>query len=392
MLQTKKSQSFERITEFEGLRAVLAWWVFLGHALVFSGFTDPNSLPIFGSWLLGNGYAVDIFIILSGFVIFLLLDTNPDKSYCKFMIERFFRVYPVFIIALLIGIASLPLESAVFAHAKWSDPIINTIHLRIIENGNSNFIAHLISHIFLIHGMIPDQLLPDSSLTFISQSWSLSLEWQFYLIAPLLIIVIRSTHSLWLSLSFLILTIISRTLFSQFSFGFGSFLPMKIEFFVVGIFSYYFYKFTQEKTYSGNIMPLALLMATIGISLLIYFPDKIVSSRAIPIAIWMIVLSAAITRSTKSKLKLFGLISNFLNQAFLQNLGKISYSVYLIHLLIIYPLLWLIMMAFSDANKIVVLLVLLLFGITITTIVSFALYEIVEKPCISFGKKLSKHT
>ncbi|MGA7936760.1 MAG: acyltransferase family protein, partial [Kovacikia sp.] len=111
MLQKTKGLTFRRITEFEGLRALLAWWFFLGHALVFSGFTDSKSLPIFASWLLENGYAVDVFIILSGFVIFLLLDTNPHKSYAQFIVERLFRIYPIFLVALLVGVALTPLQA-----------------------------------------------------------------------------------------------------------------------------------------------------------------------------------------------------------------------------------------------------------------------------------------
>jgi peptidoglycan/LPS O-acetylase OafA/YrhL len=392
MLQPPKNLNFGRITEFEGLRALLAWWVFVGHALVFSGFTTSSSLPIFVSWLLENGYAVDVFIILSGFVIFLLLDTNLNKSYAQFMIERFFRIYPIYIIALLFGIASLTIQSDVFTNASWNDPTISNIHLRIISNGNNNFISHLISHVFLIHGMIPDQLLADSSLTFISQSWSLSLEWQFYLIAPLLIILLRNSNSLWISLLLLTVTVLSRILFSKFSFGFGAFLPIKMEFFVVGILSYYFYRFTQssKRFASVNTLLLLLLSAIIGIISLSFFPSKIVSGRAIPIAIWLLVLSAAIARSKNSKFKIFCLISDFLNHPFLQYLGKFSYSTYLFHLLIIYPLLWFVMVVSPNADKSIVLLVLLLLGTVSTIVVSLTTYRFLEKPFISFGKRLSE--
>lgn len=388
MLQKTKELTFYRITEFEGLRALLAWWVFFGHALVFSGFTDSKSLPFFIRGLLANGYAVDIFIILSGFVIFLLLDRNSDKSYIQFMTERLFRIYPIFIISLVVGIALVPLETNVFTHATWNDLNISSIHLRIIENGYNYFPYQLISHLTLLHGVIPDQILPDSSLTFIHQAWSLSLEWQFYLIAPLLITIFRKSSSIWIYFILLILAILLRKIFSHFSYGFGAFLPIKMEFFAIGILSYYFCKQVQEKSFKINlniILPASILVMI----LLALSPYKEIVSRAVPCSIWLIALSASIVRIEKLNTKGLLLVSRFLNHPILQDLGRFSYSTYLIHTLIIYFLMWLTFVVSPDANRIIVLLVQVLVGATVTVIVSFGLYRFVEKPFIYLGKQVS---
>ncbi|MST94839.1 MAG: acyltransferase, partial [Pedosphaera sp.] len=45
------------------------------------------------------GMAVDIFLILSGFVIFNLLDRG--ETYGVFITRRFFRLFPAFLLSLV---------------------------------------------------------------------------------------------------------------------------------------------------------------------------------------------------------------------------------------------------------------------------------------------------
>ena len=47
------------------------------------------------------------------------------------------------------------------------------------------------AHIFLLQGLIPNNVLSESEYMFLGPAWSLSLEWQFYLVAPLLLFLLR---------------------------------------------------------------------------------------------------------------------------------------------------------------------------------------------------------
>ncbi len=99
-----------KITELEGLRGLLAWWVVASHLLYFSGFYDTKLGGVLG--LISRGHeAVDGFIILSGFVIFLLLDKGRN-SYGVFLFRRFFRLFPVFILCFLAAVLVAPLAPA----------------------------------------------------------------------------------------------------------------------------------------------------------------------------------------------------------------------------------------------------------------------------------------
>ncbi|MBC4671612.1 acyltransferase [Klebsiella quasipneumoniae] len=81
------------IRELEGLRGIMALWVVFGHSLAslpaFSTRIPPTAL---------NSYAVDVFIILSGFVIFFMLD-NKKQVYSDYITQRFFRIFPIYIFA-----------------------------------------------------------------------------------------------------------------------------------------------------------------------------------------------------------------------------------------------------------------------------------------------------
>src|SRR3954471_23741358 len=88
----------ERVTELEGLRGLLAWWVVAGHLLVVAGIPGA-ALPLPFRILLRGDIPVDVFIILSGFVIFMLLDKGRD-TFPSFITRRFFRLFPTYLCCL----------------------------------------------------------------------------------------------------------------------------------------------------------------------------------------------------------------------------------------------------------------------------------------------------
>ena len=56
-------------------------------------------------------------------------------------------------------------------------------------------VVHGLLHVLLLQGLTPDSWLPFSSSALLGPAWSLSLEWQFYLVAPLLIGALRRPAS-----------------------------------------------------------------------------------------------------------------------------------------------------------------------------------------------------
>ncbi|MEQ9316153.1 MAG: acyltransferase, partial [Henriciella sp.] len=167
----------ERFDRLEGLRAPLAWWVFLAHTMQWSelsraefpSFLKPMYLgivPVFG------------FMVLSGFVITHLL-THKKENYLPYITRRYFRLAPLIILSVLIAYLTQDLvKQGVF----WP---------------NGKVEERIALQVSLFHGAMPDSFLPRASRMFSGPGWSVSLEWQFYLIAPALFFCLRRGGS-WL--------------------------------------------------------------------------------------------------------------------------------------------------------------------------------------------------
>ena len=163
-----------RFVAIEGLRAWLAWAVVLDHVANWSGFRG-----LLGELLRHFGYtSVMIFVVVSGVVITNLIIERPEP-YRHYLLRRFMRLYPLFVVACILGyfVYPLPLQAPGF------DLEYTTELQGIIASEAAHFWGHLAAHAAMLHGAIPHNLLPFSELTFSMFAWSVSLEWQFYLIA-----------------------------------------------------------------------------------------------------------------------------------------------------------------------------------------------------------------
>lgn len=81
----------QKIFSLQYLRASAAFWVFLTHELQQCD-VRPNGVFWAGQW------GVDIFFLLSGFIIFLT--TKEGSSWVNFCIKRVFRIYPAYLFIL----------------------------------------------------------------------------------------------------------------------------------------------------------------------------------------------------------------------------------------------------------------------------------------------------
>lgn len=81
----------QKIYSLQYLRAFAALWVFLTHVLQICE-VRPNSFFWAGQW------GVDIFFLLSGFIIYLT--TKEGNSCMSFCIKRIFRIYPAYLFIL----------------------------------------------------------------------------------------------------------------------------------------------------------------------------------------------------------------------------------------------------------------------------------------------------
>ncbi len=167
----------KRLTSLDGLRGLLAVYVLLGHMAPFA------SLPAWIQTAVSHGgAAVDVFFMLSGLVI--------TQSMCSagglarpFLIARTVRIFPVFLAAFALAVALEP-ASCGFEHMPWVSPT-DTAHAICGSYWPDTWLPEIAAHLTMMHGLFPYAVLPHVWVSFLGSAWSLSTEWQFYILALL---------------------------------------------------------------------------------------------------------------------------------------------------------------------------------------------------------------
>lgn len=90
----------ERLNSIQAMRGVAALLVVLYHARDYLNGEMPHEKV--GDFLFGYGYiGVDLFFIISGFIITYVTYNNKRDGGLSYITKRFFKIYPPFIVALL---------------------------------------------------------------------------------------------------------------------------------------------------------------------------------------------------------------------------------------------------------------------------------------------------
>ncbi len=160
----------------DGLRGVLAIYVMLGHELPLTDI-PPGIAALFGH----GEAAVDLFFALSGLVVVNGLQRCKGKFWL-FMEARARRLLPVYFLVLAAAVALLMLGDPLAA-LPWAGACARDI----FPAGPPPAVGwHVAAHVLLIHGLIPHGALPYAWVSLLGPAWSLSTEWQFYVLLGLL--------------------------------------------------------------------------------------------------------------------------------------------------------------------------------------------------------------
>ena len=158
------------IGQLDGLRGLLALWVAVSHIFCWCGFAGSaveTPLERLGNAFARAAPAVDIFIILSGFVISLLLHER-QLTYPAFLIGRCFRLFPVYLFCLGLGVATLFCTPFLLETISWRGNSYFDAVRAISEQEQSNLTPHLLWHLTLLFGIVPKAALPESACTIIA--------------------------------------------------------------------------------------------------------------------------------------------------------------------------------------------------------------------------------
>ena len=225
----------KRFQALEGLRGVLAWAVVFSHLANFSDIYKRG----FGALvnILGTS-SVLIFVIISGFVITHAILERPEP-YRSYLTRRFMRIFPLFAITSVLGYFACDVQVFTLASVAYSgnpDFDFRSVVNGIASSNDQNFWPHALAHLTMLHGAISDDVLPFSEYAFNMPAWSVSLEWQFYVIAPFVLAYRDAAQKL--SLFAFILVVVEAALLRAHLFGHfsqPSILPAAATYFAIGI-------------------------------------------------------------------------------------------------------------------------------------------------------------
>lgn len=262
----------------------------------------------------GGYIGVDVFFVISGFLMtkIILADVKEDRfSYCSFLERRLKRILPA-----LLGVSAVMLA------------LLPILYFDVDMKLNAKYIALSLAFVSNLYyaTLSGDYFSPDAQDNLFLHSWSLSVEWQFYMLYPLVLLLFKKIFLNHFKLFRLLImggAMISLMVWlylgNQSSWSFYL-MPTRAWEFLLGALAY-LYRHEMHRSFHRFLTPitltslLLLLVSAIFIDALQFWSSFAI---IIPVLATMVLLA------------LGHQLPWFQNRG-LQFLGQISYSLYLWH-------------------------------------------------------------
>lgn len=353
-----KPKKFQYIDSLRGIAILLVIIVHIDNLFdnVFQTYY-PSSIYQF----VRNGQlGVQLFFVVSALTLTMSWYNRADEpnKIRNFFIRRFFRIAPLFYIAIIY-----------FTFDRFLGfDILNIDFSDIPKKG-------IITSFLFVNGFFP--LLINS---LVPGGWSITVEFMFYAVCPLLLLKIKNINSsikftlLCLLICYFINTYILGNLTMHDEFLYYN-IVSQLPIFSLGILCYWFMN-RQEDTISRGSW--ALLAIVVFIFCYETLPYHFVYS--------LIFLLLVIIQSSNSY--------HFLSNKILAQIGKVSFSMYLVHFAVISQLERLkwseLLQVNSNANSVFYFVITYLVVFFISFLISNLSYKYIEVPGQNLGKRLIK--
>ncbi len=365
-----------RLDFADALRGYAILGVMLVHCWII---LNPLNLP---EWLktisLGGSFGVQLFFIASAFTLLYSLTYahNAQEGGRNFFIRRIFRILPMFYIAIILYSILLIINPF---------PIIGTSNIDAT-------IPNIVSHFSFIFALDPIHI-----NTLVPGGWSIATEMMFYITIPIIYTFVKKP----LHAGFLLLGCITANMILMMSISksrivtanpsyFSFWLPNQFPVFCMGVLLFIILKeimfntdiITKLSQIQKQGLSSICILLSVGLayySLFVYqsSPNGIIKLYLISFAFMIFALGLAIYQS------------KLLVNRFTTYLGKISYSCYLLHFIII-SLICKLIPALNNNISIAVFGIFYIVVIISTMALSSFTYHYIELPGISIGKQLIK--
>lgn len=358
-----KSKNIQYLPAIDHLRAFACLWILVYHGLHLISFEirfhqpfQPTnwltSTSVLAATLIEGHSAVALFMVLSGF-IFTYGIQNRDINYLAFLKNRLLRTYPLFVFLMFLGISFYP----------------------------NNFSFPAFIQTLLGFGNLKGSLqLGNYSAMF----WAIAVEWQFYFIFPLLLLFSRSNFKLLLGLVLLLITFRALAYADNLNIRYISYSTIigRLDQFIFGMLAAQIYlKYSSRNFYGLLTFPITAITAATGLYWLNQnggWPGQ-QGFRVIMPTVEGIIWSALIL----SYIDISKHLPNLLSTIFAK-VGELSYSVYLIHFIVINEFVnHGLYLHFSDSVINNALLNTFLIILPMVILLSLITFHLIEKPFLN---------
>ena len=293
-----------KYSSIDGLRGYLAFFVFLHHSLIWFFFlrTDDWVTPPSNMYTNFGETSVSLFFMITGFLFFSKL-VNGKKypiDWLKLFISRILRLTPLYFFAMLILFSLIGILSGF---------ILKEPRLQVLTE-MVDWLTFTVRKAPLINGF------KQTNLIMANVTWTLVMEWLFYLSLPFigLIIFKLRTSVLTLVLTCIIITWIALNgrsgIFPAVSFSGG----MAAAFLV---------RSKKICVLASKKLSSVILMVTLGLTVFLFHTSYTIIAQML-IAISFVIIACGNT--------FFGLLTSQASKL----LGQISYSIYLLHAIVLF--------------------------------------------------------
>jgi exopolysaccharide production protein ExoZ len=332
----------DRVAYIDGLRAVAALMVFMVHA------GGLLSLGPIGQSIVNHGlYGVTVFFVLSAYTLCMSVapafDGHP-VSWRAYFIRRFFRIAPLYYVVIVYAACTGP---------ERPDYLLT----------------------LFLHLSFANMVVPQYANDILSIEWAIAVEWSFYVMFPVLAILARSRTSLTMLVATAAVVFVTRDrLFSalplyssyrQFS------VLLHLYAFVGGIAVYAAIRQAAFQTISGRSMLWGFnVLCAAMIAFMIWHGDSAYTGPLVALITGVVILNA----------QSGGLARSILSWPPLAFIGKISFSVYLLHIFFVG---WVHSLEWRPEAAILAALAATLGAATVT-------YLCIERPGMAAGRLLAQ--
>jgi peptidoglycan/LPS O-acetylase OafA/YrhL len=361
MLEKYSATAPKKFDYVDALRGLAIIGVLLTHGFVRGREFLPPSLAVFADQ---SSMGVQLFFFVSAFTLFSSLSFrqgSEKKPFFDFFIRRFFRIAPLYFLAIIFY--------------SWQ---VSPIQARWFGNSAGITVAGIVANFLFLHGFYPYWL-----NSVVPGGWSVAVEAVFYLLLPILFLKIKNANQ---ALNFFVLSLFFRMVFLL---ALSPLDPIADRW-LWG--SYLFFSFpNQLPVFSLGILMFFLIKDEYRLK---FFPASLWSAAA------LFFINLGISAGSSSYHLIFALLFLALGLALSRYgwkiivnpvicyIGKISFSLYLLHFAVID---WLKNLGFFDQTLVAgnlkyILNIIVVFAASI--VISSLSYRFIELTMINLGKKI----